>query len=59
MLITFRHSFELWALFVILMGKEREITYKTEKTEGPFTKDVRLTPGGGSAESGRSIVIRV
>ena len=27
------------------MGKGREITYKTENTKGPFTKDVRLTPG--------------
>ena len=26
---------------------------------GPFTKDVRLTPGEGCVESGRSIVIRV
>ena len=26
------------------MGKGREITYNTENTKGPFTKDVRLTP---------------
>ena len=31
-----------------------------EYVKGPLTKDVRLTPGeGGSAESGRLIVIRV
>ena len=29
------------------MGKGRKITYKTENTKGPFTKDVRLTPGEG------------